>query len=114
MSILNVMWSGGAPFASIHKVHQQILSQAASTSPVKTWLLQGCATDCGVNVAGAREWNLSSAQLKGRHSWRLTKTWMQAGFKKALLERQARKCGTLHSRSRQFRRALRHDGYDRE
>ncbi|MHC8316517.1 glycosyltransferase [Pseudomonas sp. LB3P31] len=88
MSILNVMWSGGAPFASIHKVHQQILSQAGEM-PVKTWLLQGGASDCGVNVAGAREWNLSSAQLKGRHFWRLTRPWMQAGFHKALVESQA-------------------------
>lgn len=89
MSILNVMWSGGAPFASIHKVHQQILSQVDVTSTITTWLLQGGASDCGVNVVGAREWNLSSAQLKGRHFWRLTKPWMQASFKKALLESQA-------------------------
>ncbi|MEX5669335.1 glycosyl transferase, partial [Pseudomonas neuropathica] len=41
MNILNVMWSGGAPYASIHKVHQQILSQAGPTASVKTWLLQG-------------------------------------------------------------------------
>lgn len=88
MSILNVMWSGGAPFASIHKVHQQILSQAGET-PVNTWLLQGGASGCGVNVTGAREWNLSSAQLKGRHFWRLTKPWMQARFQKALVESQA-------------------------
>ena len=90
MSILNVMWSGGAPFASIHKVHQQILSQAGSTTPVETWLLQGGVSDCGVNVDGAREWKLSSARLKGRHFWRLAKPWMRAGFKKALVESGAK------------------------
>lgn len=89
MSILNVMWSGGAPFASIHKVHQQILSQAGPAIPVQTWLLQGGVSDCGVNVDDAKEWKLSSARLKGRHFWRLTKPWMRAGFQKALVQSQA-------------------------
>lgn len=84
MSILNVMWSGGAPFASIHKVHQQILSQVGPTASVKTWLLQGRASGSGVNVGETREWKLSSARLKGRHFWRLMKPWMQASFKRAL------------------------------
>jgi len=89
MSILNIMWAGGAPFASIHKVHQQILSQAAGTAPIKTWLLQGGAAECGVNVGETREWGLSSARLKGRHFWRLTKPWMQARFHKALKDSDA-------------------------
>lgn len=90
MSILNIMWAGGAPFASTHKVHQQILSQASPSVPVKTWLLQGRASECRVNVGDVREWGLSSARLKGRHFWRLTKPWMQAGFRKALQESDAR------------------------
>ena len=40
MSIINVMWSGGSPFTSVHKVHQQILSQTAPGASVKTWLLK--------------------------------------------------------------------------
>jgi glycosyltransferase involved in cell wall biosynthesis len=90
MNILNVMWAGGAPFASIHKVHQQILSQAAPSAPVKTWLLQGEASECGVNVGEVREWGLSSARLKGRHFWRLTKPWMRARFQRALIDSDAR------------------------
>ncbi|MGE8152271.1 glycosyltransferase [Pseudomonas vancouverensis] len=89
MSILNVMWAGGAPFASIHKVHQQILAQAESSSPIKTWLLQGTASGCEANVGEIREWRLSSARLKGRHFWRLAKPWMQAGFRQALQDSQA-------------------------
>lgn len=84
MSILNVMWAGGAPFASTHKVHQQILSQASPSIPVKTWLLQGSASGCGVSIGDVREWGLSSARLKGRHFWRLTRPWMQARFQSAL------------------------------
>ena len=86
MSILNVMWAGGAPFASIHKVHQQILSQASPSTPVKTWLLQGGASECRVNVGEVREWGLSSARLKGRHFWRLAKPWMLARFQRALID----------------------------
>jgi glycosyltransferase involved in cell wall biosynthesis len=84
MSILNVMWASGAPFASTHKVHQQILSQAPTTVPIETWLLQGHASDSGVGVGEAREWGLSSARLKGRHFWRLTKPWMRHRFRRAL------------------------------
>ncbi|MFW0756570.1 glycosyltransferase [Pseudomonas sp. H11T01] len=89
MSILNVMWAGGSPFASVHKVHKQILSQVEPGTPIKTWLLQGSAAGCVVDVGETREWNLSSAQLKGRHLWRLVKPWMQARFQKALEESQA-------------------------
>jgi glycosyltransferase involved in cell wall biosynthesis len=89
MSILNVMWAGGAPFASTHKVHQQILAQAQPSAPVKTWLLQGRASECGVNVGDVQEWGLSSARLKGRHFWRLTKPWMKARFKSALQDSDA-------------------------
>lgn len=89
MSILNVMWAGGSPFASIHKVHQQILSQAEPATPIRTWLLQGSAVGCVVDAGETREWNLSSARLKGRHFWRLMKPWMQARFQKALEDSDA-------------------------
>jgi glycosyltransferase involved in cell wall biosynthesis len=89
MTILNVMWAGGAPFASIHKVHQQILSQATPSASVKTWLFQGRSADCGVTFGEVREWGLSSAQLKGRHLWRLTKPWLNARFRRALRESDA-------------------------
>lgn len=90
MSILNVMWAGGAPFASTHKVHQQILAQASPAVPVSTWLLQGSASECSVTAGAVREWGLTSARLKGRHVWRLTRPWMRARFKKALKESGAR------------------------
>lgn len=80
MSILNIMWAGGSAFASVQKVHQQILSHALSRAPIDTWLLQGSA-DGG---EPAREWKLSSARLKGRHVWKLTMPWMRARFEKAL------------------------------
>ncbi len=86
MTILNIMWAGGSAFASVHKVHQQILSQLEPATPVKTWLLQGAAAGCVVDVGETREWNLSSAQLKGKQLWWLMKPWMRARFKAALLE----------------------------
>ncbi|MBT2337887.1 MULTISPECIES: glycosyltransferase [Pseudomonas] len=89
MSIINVMWAGGAPFASIHKVHHQILSRMEPAMPVKTWLLQGSAAACQVDVGPAREWNLTSARLKGRHIWRLFKPLMHKRFRQALLDSDA-------------------------
>ena len=90
MSIVNVMWAGGLPFASVHKVHCQIISQIDSALPVKTWLLQGSASACQENMGAAREWNLASARLKGRHFWRLLKPWMHSRFRRALLDDEAR------------------------
>lgn len=80
MSILNIMWAGGSAFASVQKVHQQILSHAICRAPINTWLLQSGA-QAGEPV---REWNLSSAQLKGRHLWKLLTPLMRARFYKAL------------------------------
>jgi len=89
MSIINVMWAGGSPFASVHKVHHQILSRIEPAMPVKTWLLQGSAATCQGNVGAAREWHLSSARLKGRHVWRLFTPWMRQRFRQALLDSDA-------------------------
>ncbi len=80
MSILNIMWAGGSAFASVQKVHQQILSHAVSRAPIETWLLQGSAQ----GGESALEWKLSSAQLKGRHLWKLLMPRMRARFQKAL------------------------------
>ena len=89
MSIINVMWAGGSPFASVHKVHHQILSRIEPSMPVKTWFLQGSGAGCQVDVGQAREWNLSSARLKGRHVWRLFKPLMRRRFRQALLDSNA-------------------------
>ncbi|CRM35110.1 glycosyltransferase [Pseudomonas marginalis] len=86
MSILNIMWAGGSAFASVQKVHQQILAQADSDVPVHTWLLQGSAAGSDGLVEQAVEWNLSSARLKGRHLWKWLMPWMRARFQKALPE----------------------------
>lgn len=90
MSIINVMWAGGSPFASVHKVHHQILSQLEPAMPVKTWFLQGAGVACQVNMGQALEWRLSSARLKGRHVWRLFKPLMRKRFRQALLDSDAR------------------------
>lgn len=86
MSIINVMWASGSPFSSVHKVHQQIVSQIDPSIEIKTWFLQGDINDCSEPVKDAREWRLSSRLLKERHVWRLLKPWMQARLRNALLE----------------------------
>lgn len=84
MSILNIMWAGGSAFASVQKVHQQILSCADNRAAINTWLLQGRASGGEALLGQTLEWNLSSAKLKGRHFWKLLAPWMRARFKKAL------------------------------
>ncbi|MCG6577086.1 glycosyltransferase [Pseudomonas sp. AF32] len=90
MSIINVMWAGGSPFASVHKVHHQILSRIESSMPVKTWFLQGSNAACQISMGQAREWHLSSARLKGRHVWRFFMPFMRRRFHQALLDSDAR------------------------
>lgn len=90
MSIINVMWASGSPFSSVHKVHQQIVSQLDPSIEIKTWFLQGDISDCSEPVKDAREWRLSSRLLKERHVWRLLKPWMHARLRKALLESGAK------------------------
>ena len=90
MSIINVMWAGGSPFASVHKVHHQILSRMEPATPIETWLLQGSASACQIDVEPVREWKLTSAQLKGRHIWRLFKPLMHGRVRQALLASDAR------------------------
>jgi glycosyltransferase involved in cell wall biosynthesis len=90
MSIINVMWASGSPFSSVHKVHQQIVSQLDSSVEIKTWFLQGDSSGNSEPVKGAREWQLSSRLLKERHVWRLLKPWMHARLRKALIESGAR------------------------
>lgn len=84
MSILNVMWSGGSAFASIHKVHRQLLDQVAPSTAINTWLLCGDAQGCAAAFGETREWRLSSSQLKGKHLWKLLVPRMQARFYQAL------------------------------
>ncbi|AUM67966.1 glycosyltransferase [Pseudomonas fluorescens] len=90
MSVINVMWAGGSPFASVHKVHNQILSRMEPAMPVKTWLLQGSAAACQIDLGAALEWNMTSARLKGRHVWRLLKPLMHSRFRQAFLDSDAR------------------------
>lgn len=90
MSIINVMWSGGSPFTSVHKVHQQILSQTTSGAAVKTWLLKDKAATCLKDVGEVRAWGLSSRVLKGRGVWMLAVPWLRARFRKALVKSDAR------------------------
>ena len=80
MSILNIMWAGGSAFASVQKVHRQVLASIDCGAPVHTWLLQGSAQEGEEAVA----WHLSSAQLKGRHLWKLLGPRMRARFRRAL------------------------------
>jgi glycosyltransferase involved in cell wall biosynthesis len=90
MTIINIMWSSGSPFSSVHKVHQQIVSQLDPAIEIKTWFLQGEVNGCTEPVKDVHEWRFSSRLLKERHVWRLLKPWMQARLRKALIQSGAK------------------------
>lgn len=87
MNVINIMWAGGSPFVSVHKVHQQILSLVAPGTSVNSWLLQGRGSAC--THGSSREWNLSQRLIKGRHVWGLLRPLLLARLRKALIEADA-------------------------
>lgn len=87
MNVINIMWAGGSPFVSVHKVHQQILSLVAPDSRVSNWLLQGHGSGCTHGTS--REWSLPQRLIKGRHIWGLLRPWLLSRLRKALLQAEA-------------------------
>ena len=65
MSVLNVMWSGGAAFVSVHKVHRQILQLCKPGEAIETLLLQSGNAEPLSDVGRVTSLDLSSARIKG-------------------------------------------------
>lgn len=84
MNIVNMMWAGGTPYMSIHRVHRQVLSNAGADARISNWLLLGSGLCCG--LGSTREWHMPSRALKGRHLWRLLRPWLRMRLRKALDE----------------------------
>jgi len=84
MNIVNMMWAGGTPYVSIHKVHRQVLSNAGADARISNWLLLGSGLCCG--LGSTREWHMPSRALKGRHVWRLLRPWLRLRLRRALTE----------------------------
>lgn len=89
MSLINVMWSNGAPFSSVHKVHHQIVSQLDPGTRIKTWFLKENPDGTGQAAKDVREWGFSSRQLKARHVWRLFRPVLHARLRRGLIESEA-------------------------
>lgn len=64
MSVLNVMWSGGAAFVSVHKVHRQILQLCKPGEAIETLLLQSGNAEPLSDVGRVTSLDLSSARIK--------------------------------------------------
>lgn len=66
MDILNVVWSGGPAFSSIHMVHRSILGFSAADSRIATFVL--AEGDAGVlaEVGDVTALGLASRRLKGK------------------------------------------------
>lgn len=77
MTIVSIVWSSGKAYASIHKVHDQILSLAANRGDVHSWILQG-QEDAAPQTSGrSLYWQSSAKALKGRGVWRLLQWSLQ-------------------------------------
>jgi len=87
MNIVNMMWAGGSPYMSIHKVHRQVLSHAGADARISNWLLLGSGLCCG--LGSTREWHMPQRALKGRHLWRLLRPWLRLKLRRALAEAKA-------------------------
>jgi len=87
MNIVNMMWAGGSPYMSIHKVHLQVLSHAGTDARISNWLLLGSGLCYG--LGSTREWHMPQRALKGRHLWRLLRPWLRVRLRRALAEAQA-------------------------
>ncbi|AGZ33312.1 glycosyl transferase [Pseudomonas sp. SWI6] len=87
MNIVNMMWSGGSRYISIHKVHCQVLACIGTDARISNWLLLGSGV-CHA-LGPTQEWHLPPRALKGRHLWRLLRPWLRRRLRKALVEARA-------------------------
>ena len=65
VSVLNVMWSGGSAFVSVHKVHRQVLQMRTPGETVETLLLQSGDAAPLADLGRVTALGLSSARIKG-------------------------------------------------
>jgi glycosyltransferase involved in cell wall biosynthesis len=82
MNIVNMMWAGGSPYMSIHKVHQQVLSHAGGDARISNWLLLGGELCHGRGAT--RVWHMPQRALKGKHLWRMLRPWLRLRLYRAL------------------------------
>lgn len=75
MSTISIVWSSGKAYASIHKVHDQILSLAANRGDTHTWVLQGQENATAQASERPLYWQTSARALKGKGVWKLLQ-WM--------------------------------------
>lgn len=67
MRVLNVMWSFGSAYASVHKVHRQILALLPEDAVVENWVLQGVPDEtCEHNCYAWQwpKWRVKPSKLK--------------------------------------------------
>jgi len=83
MVVLNVMWSSGPAFASVHKVHKSVLD-ALDASAVDTWLLQGRPHSSCEQIGRATPWGFPQHLLKGRHFWKMLRPVLRWRLGRAL------------------------------
>lgn len=90
MSILNVMWAGGAAYLSTHKVHREILSFADQQEVVSSWLLLPGDSTALQEVGAVESLGLSSSRLKGRGWQALRRLCDRAQLRRRLLREAPR------------------------
>jgi len=77
LSIISIVWSSGKAHASIHKVHEQILSLVADRDEIHNWMLMGRETGRDTGCGHTWYWRSSAKALKGRGVWRLPQWCLQ-------------------------------------
>ncbi|MNE12376.1 D-inositol 3-phosphate glycosyltransferase [compost metagenome] len=84
------MWSGGGAYASIHKVHGQILSLIGGGGKIHTWVLQGKDDGLGDEFGQVRKWRIPKKLLKGHGLWGLLRRLERARLLRAMQKLEAK------------------------
>lgn len=90
MDVLNVMWSGGAAYVSVQKVHRDILQQAGAGAQIETLLLQPGAADPLSSIGPVASLGLCAARIKGRGLAAMRRLLDQQRLRAWITDRQPR------------------------
>lgn len=82
MRVINIMWSFGSAYASVHKVHTQILELLPPGSLIENWVLQGEA-DKDLEIP-TYQWRWSKRRLKPKRLGLLVQFFTRRDLSKRL------------------------------
>lgn len=84
MRVINIMWSFGSAYASVHKVHRQVLELLPPDSTVEYWVLQGESDE--PSEYPCHQWQWPKWRVKPSGIKRLLLPWTRAKLQQRIRE----------------------------